>query len=91
MLLAVFGEYLLVANGFAALGIALGRLLSSDSVGPAVGGLVGVLALLGGSWFPISGHGFMHELAPDPVLLLARAGQPTRVSAKATGASTAGS
>lgn len=48
---------------FAALGIALGHLLSSDSVGPAVGGLVGVLALLGGSWFPISGHGFLHDLA----------------------------
>lgn len=48
---------------FAALGIALGHLLSSDSIGPAVGGLVGVLALLGGSWFPISGHGFIHYLA----------------------------
>ena len=48
---------------FAALGIALGHLLSSDSIGPAVGGLVGVLALLGGSWFPISGHGFLHDLA----------------------------
>jgi ABC-2 type transport system permease protein len=48
---------------FAALGLALGHLLSSDSIGPAVGGLVGVLALLGGSWFPISGHGFLHDLA----------------------------
>ena len=48
---------------FAALGVALGHLLSSDSIGPAVGGLVAVLALLGGSWFPISGHGFMHQLA----------------------------
>lgn len=48
---------------FAALGIALGHLLSSDSIGPAVGGLVSLLALLGGSWFPISGHGFLHDLA----------------------------
>ena len=48
---------------FAALGIAIGHLLSSDSIGPAVGGLVGVLALLGGSWFPISSHGFTHDLA----------------------------
>ena len=48
---------------FAALGIALGHLLSSDSIGPAVGGLVGLLALLGGTWFPITGHGFMHDLA----------------------------
>jgi hypothetical protein len=45
------------------LALALGHLLSSDSIGPAVGGLVGVLALLGGSWFPISGHGFLHDLA----------------------------
>jgi ABC-2 type transport system permease protein len=48
---------------FAALGLALGHVLSSDSVGPAVGGLVSVLALLGGTWFPISGHGFVHDLA----------------------------
>ena len=48
---------------FAALGIVLGHLLSSDSIGPAVGGLVAIFALLGGSWFPISGHGAMHDLA----------------------------
>jgi ABC-2 type transport system permease protein len=48
---------------FAALGIALGHVLRSDSVGPAVGGLVALFALLGGAWFPISGHGFVHELA----------------------------
>lgn len=61
--LAMTGLLLVGLIPFAALGIALGHLLSSDSIGPAVGGLVGVLALLGGSWFPISGHGFLHELA----------------------------
>jgi ABC-2 type transport system permease protein len=61
--LAMTGLLLVGLIPFAALGIALGHLLSSDSVGPAVGDLVGVLALLGGSWFPISAHGFMHELA----------------------------
>ena len=61
--LAMTGLLLLGLVPFAALGIALGHLLSSDSIGPAVGGLVGVLALLGGSWFPISGHGFLHDLA----------------------------
>jgi ABC-2 type transport system permease protein len=61
--LAMTGLLLVGLIPFAALGIALGHLLSSDSVGPAVGGLVGVLALLGGSWFPISGHGFLHDLA----------------------------
>ena len=65
---------------FAALGIALGHLLSSDSIGPAVGGLVGVLALLGGSWFPISGHGFLHDLR--------RCCPPTGSSRPATWAST---
>jgi ABC-2 type transport system permease protein len=60
--LAMTGLLLVGLIPFAALGIALGHLLSSDSVGPAVGGLVGVLALLGGTWFPISGHGFMHVL-----------------------------
>jgi ABC-2 type transport system permease protein len=61
--LAMTGLLLVGLVPFAALGIALGHLLSSDSIGPAVGGMVGVLALLGGSWFPISGHGFMHYLA----------------------------
>ena len=61
--LAMTGLLLVGLVPFAALGIALGHLLSSDSIGPAVGGLVGVLALLGGSWFPVSGHGFVHELA----------------------------
>jgi ABC-2 type transport system permease protein len=60
--LAMTGLLLVGLIPFAALGIALGHLLSSDSIGPAVGGLVGVLALLGGSWFPISGHGFLHYL-----------------------------
>jgi ABC-2 type transport system permease protein len=61
--LAMTGLLLIGLIPFAALGIALGHLLDSDSIGPAVGGLVGVLALLGGSWFPISGHGFLHDLA----------------------------
>jgi ABC-2 type transport system permease protein len=47
---------------FAALGIALGHLLSADSIGPAIGGGIGVLALLGGTWFPIT-HGAMHTIA----------------------------
>jgi ABC-2 type transport system permease protein len=61
--LAMTGLLLVGLIPFAALGIALGHWLSSDSIGPAVGGLVSVLALLGGSWFPISSHGFLHDLA----------------------------
>jgi ABC-2 type transport system permease protein len=48
---------------FAALGIAIGHLLTPDSIGPAIGGGISLLAFLGGTWFPISGHGFLHDLA----------------------------
>lgn len=59
---------------FAALGIMLGHLLTPDSVGPAMGGGVSLLALLGGIWFPLSGHGFLPELAQFvPSYWLARA------------------
>jgi ABC-2 type transport system permease protein len=47
---------------FAALGIAIGHLLTPDSVGPAVGGGLGLLAFLGGTWFPITG-GALHAVA----------------------------
>ncbi len=40
---------------FAALGIVLGHLLTPDSIGPAMGGVTAMFALLGGTWFPISG------------------------------------
>jgi ABC-2 type transport system permease protein len=48
---------------FAALGIAIGHMLTPDSTGPAVGGGVGVLAFLGGTWFPIPHSGFLHDVA----------------------------
>jgi len=48
---------------FAALGIALGHMLTPDSIGPAVGGGISLLALLGGVWFPLGSHGFLHDLA----------------------------
>jgi ABC-2 type transport system permease protein len=61
---------------FAALGIALGHLLSSDSMGPAMGGITSLFAFLGGTWFPITGHGFFVELCKTlPSYWLTRAGQ----------------
>ena len=45
---------------FAALGILIGHLLTADSVGPAIGGLIAAFALLGGTSFPISG--VMHTI-----------------------------
>jgi ABC-2 type transport system permease protein len=38
---------------FAALGIFLGHLLNVDAIGPATGGIVTVLAFVGGTWFPV--------------------------------------
>ena len=38
---------------FAALGIAIGHMLTPESIGPAMGGGVALLAFLGGTWFPI--------------------------------------
>jgi ABC-2 type transport system permease protein len=47
---------------FAALGILLGHLLTVDSMGPAAGGVVSLLALVSGTWFPVQ-KGFLHDLA----------------------------
>jgi ABC-2 type transport system permease protein len=47
---------------FASLGIFLGHLLTADSIGPAVGGLVSLLALVSGTWFPIGSHGVLHDV-----------------------------
>ncbi len=46
---------------FAALGILVGHLVTTDSVGPLMGGLVSLLAFLSGTWFPIT-NGFLHTL-----------------------------
>lgn len=48
---------------FAALGIWLGHLLTPESIGPAMGGGVALLALLGGVFYPLTGHGFLPKLA----------------------------
>jgi ABC-2 type transport system permease protein len=48
---------------FAAIGVTLGHMLTPDSIGPAMGGGVSLLALLGGTWFPLGSHGFLHDLA----------------------------
>lgn len=46
---------------FAALGVGLGHLLTVDSVGPAIGGTVSLLALISGTWFPVT-SGFLHDV-----------------------------
>lgn len=47
---------------FAALGVLVGHLLTADTIGPATGGLVSVLALVSGNWFPI-GDGIVGDIA----------------------------
>ncbi len=60
---------------FAVLGILVGHLLSVDAMGPAIGGLTALFALLGGAWGPITGDGFLHVLAEGlPSYWLVQAG-----------------
>jgi ABC-2 type transport system permease protein len=58
--LAMTGLILIGLLPFAALGIFVGHLVTSDSVGPLMGGLVSLLAFLSGTWFPIT-SGFLHS------------------------------
>ncbi|HEX4719990.1 MAG TPA: ABC transporter permease [Thermoleophilaceae bacterium] len=50
---------------FAAIGILMGHLLTADSVGPAIGGTTALFAFLGGTWFPITGSGFIASIAKE--------------------------
>jgi ABC-2 type transport system permease protein len=47
---------------FGALANLFGHLLSPESIGPAMGGSIALLAFLGGTWFPITG-GVMAQIA----------------------------
>ncbi len=48
---------------FAAAGITLGHLLTPDSIGPALGGGVALLAFVGGTWFPLTSGGVLYSIA----------------------------
>jgi ABC-2 type transport system permease protein len=70
------GLVLVALAPFAALGIALGHLLTNDSMGPAMGGLTSLFAFLGGTWFQITGDGFFVQFCKSlPSYWLTRAGQ----------------
>jgi ABC-2 type transport system permease protein len=47
---------------FAVLGILMGNLLSADSMGPALGGVVTLFALLGGSFGQLFASGALHQV-----------------------------
>jgi ABC-2 type transport system permease protein len=61
--LAMTGLILVGLVPFAAAGILLGHLLTTDSFGPVMGGGTSLLALLSGTWFPLGNSGFVHGLA----------------------------
>ena len=44
------------------LGILLGHLLTIDSMGPAIGGITSLFALLGGAWGPTATAGWLFEV-----------------------------
>jgi ABC-2 type transport system permease protein len=60
--LEMTGLILIALLPFAALGIFLGHLVTTDSMGPAIGGGTSLFAFLGGTWFPLDNHGFLHDL-----------------------------
>lgn len=57
--LAMTGLIVVGLLPFAALGVLVGHLVNTDAVGPLMGGLVSILAFLGGAWFAIT-SGFLH-------------------------------
>jgi ABC-2 type transport system permease protein len=50
---------------FAALGVFVGHLVTSDSMGPVIGGGSSLLAFLGGTWFPLGHDGFLYHVARE--------------------------
>ena len=61
---------------FAVLGVMLGHLLSVDSMGPAMGGITTLFALLGGAWGPLATSGvFLSIVKCLPSYWLVQAGK----------------
>ena len=61
---------------FGALGIAIGHLVSVDSLGPLMGGLTSILAMLGGAWGPLASGGFLRQVSEAmPSYWLVQAGK----------------
>jgi len=60
--LTVVGLILVGLIPFTVLGIVLGHVLSTDSMGPALGGVTTLFALLGGSFGPLAQHGVFHSV-----------------------------
>jgi ABC-2 type transport system permease protein len=81
--LGMTGLILIGLVPFAALGIWLGHVLSPEAIGPAIGGISALFALLGGAWGPLAVSGFMLHVAQAlPSYWLVQAGH---VAATGTG------
>jgi ABC-2 type transport system permease protein len=61
--LAMTGLILICLIPFVALGIFLGHVLTVDSMGPALGGGVALLAFLGGMFAPLPSTGYLHDIS----------------------------
>ena len=59
--LTMTGLILIALLPFAALGIMLGHLMTVESIGPITGGVVSLLAIVSGTWFPVT-SGFLHDV-----------------------------
>jgi ABC-2 type transport system permease protein len=62
-LLEMMGLMLVGLIPFALFGIAIGHVITPDIVGPVMGGVMGLLPIISGTWFPIDDSGFMHDVA----------------------------
>lgn len=73
--LKMTGLILIALIPFAAAGIFVGHKVTVESVGPAIGGGTAVLALVSGTWFPVT-SGFLHDLGQAlPSYWLVQAGR----------------
>lgn len=69
------GLILIALIPFAAAGIFVGHKVTTESVGPAIGGGTAVLALVSGTWFPVT-SGFLHDFGQAlPSYWLVQAGR----------------
>jgi ABC-2 type transport system permease protein len=48
---------------FAALGVWLGHTIGPETIGPAMGGVTSLFALLGGAWGPVAGGGVLRTIS----------------------------
>ncbi len=61
---------------FAVLGILFGHLLTPDSMGPAMGGITSLFAILGGAWGPVATSGVLLDISKlIPTYYLVQAGK----------------